>query len=182
MNIRWRKAYSADAEEVAAIGRRTFDETWSPFYSPEDMRNYLSGAFDIDLIRSQLADTVHTAFFLFYADGQAAGYVKLTTGPDIFEIEGRKAGDIERFYFFRRYHATGLAHRAMEVTLEHLKEMGCDWASLGVDINNHRAIRFYTKYGFVVYGKKDFVVGSVVDTDQLMKRPLQDINRRNPSA
>jgi ribosomal protein S18 acetylase RimI-like enzyme len=182
MNIRWRKAGATDADEVAAVGRQTFDETWGPFYSPEDMREYLSGAFDIDLIRSQLEDVFHTSFYLFYADGQAAGYFKLSTGSENFKIEGQKAGDIERFYFFKRYHGSGLADRAMEVALQELKEKGCDWASLGVDVNNHRAIRFYAKYGFVVYGKKDFVVGSVVDTDQLMKRPLSDINRRNPSA
>ncbi|MGV2488753.1 UNVERIFIED_CONTAM: GNAT family N-acetyltransferase, partial [Bacillus mycoides] len=37
---------------------------------------------------------------------------------------------------------------------------------------NHRAIKFYEKNGFKIFGKHDFVLGEDVQTDLLMKMKI----------
>jgi len=182
MNIRWRIAGPADDAEVAAIGTETFYETWHPFYTPEDMERYFLSAFTVEQTKALLRDPLHTLVILFYVDDHPAGYAQLNFGTDLKEFEGCSSGEIERFYFFKRYHGTGVANQLMETVLDQFRKRGCDWVFLGVDVNNHRAIRFYSRYGFKVFGKKDFVVGSVVETDQLMKMKLSPISRKSLSV
>jgi ribosomal protein S18 acetylase RimI-like enzyme len=44
---------------------------------------------------------------------------------------------------------------------------------LGVWEENHRAIRFYTKNGFVVFDKHVFIMGNDEQTDLLMQLLIQ---------
>jgi len=44
-----------------------------------------------------------------------------------------------------------------------------DMLWLGVNIDNARAIRFYRKYGFEIFGSKLFQLGKALDEDYLMK-------------
>ena len=52
------------------------------------------------------------------------------------------------------------------------KEKGKTYVWLGVWEENHRALQFYEKNGFTVFGKHDFVLGDDVQTDLMMKRSI----------
>lgn len=170
------------AEQVLAIGRDTFHEKWHPYYSMADMEEYLVSAFKVANILEELKSRHRCIYFILLADGEPAGYAKINLGTTEKEFSGFAASEVERFYLFEKYHGTGLAHRLMDHVLEFLKDRNDDWVYLGVDVNNHRAIRFYERYGFVVFGAKVFMVGNTKDMDQLMKLDLNRINPRNPSA
>ena len=47
-----------------------------------------------------------------------------------------------------------------------------DWIWLGVNTENLKAINFYKRYGFIVFGEKSFKLGEAMDTDFLMKKKL----------
>lgn len=173
MNIRFWIADEIDAEKVAELGSATFSEMWQPFYSPEDMQEYLQSSFNVDLVSALLRKTDKHLFVLVEVDGELAGYSKLTLGTSLSEFDGVRTLEIERYYLFKKHHGSGIADRLMEFLLEFAAARGFIWMYLGVDVNNHRAIRFYTRYGFKVFGRKDFMVGKVVDTDQLMKRRVK---------
>jgi ribosomal protein S18 acetylase RimI-like enzyme len=162
-----------DTDLLAALGRETFQEMWQPFYSPADLSAYLDDAFSSASLRAELELPLIHRYFLVEVAGSLAGYAKLRVGTQLDEFTGYRAGEIERFYFFRTHHGSGAAHALMEIVLDAAVKEGLDWVYLGVDINNHRAIRFYQKYGFEVFGRKEFRVGNQVDIDQLMKRELK---------
>lgn len=172
MNIRWRIAKESDAETVAVLAESTFVEMWHSFYSAEDMQKYTTGAFAVPSIAALLQQPELHRFILAEVDGVLAGYAKLTFGTSMPEFDGSFVVEIERFYFFKKYHGTGVAHALMEYILLDAEKRCAGWVFLGVDVNNHRAIRFYSRYGFTVFGRKEFRVGAVVDIDQLMKRPI----------
>jgi RimJ/RimL family protein N-acetyltransferase len=52
------------------------------------------------------------------------------------------------------------------------KRGGLSELYLTVYIDNHRARRFYERYGFVPVGSYEFMVGSHVDEDIIMKLSL----------
>jgi ribosomal protein S18 acetylase RimI-like enzyme len=171
MNFSLRIATAADAEQVTELGRETFYETWKDGYTEQDMDAYLSEAFRIELIRAELNDT-SIKVVLAEVDGRLAGYGKLVENRFHASMGTQPFVELERLYLFREFHATGLAYRLMDDVLDLARSAGWEWIVLGVDVNNHRAIRFYTKYGFETFDKKIFRVGTIEDTDQLMKRRL----------
>ena len=60
----------------------------------------------------------------------------------------------------------------MDECLRISKEENFTWLWLGVNIDNHKAINFYKKYEFVIFGEKGFQLGDAVDTDYLMKKKI----------
>ena len=59
-----------------------------------------------------------------------------------------------------------LLNKAIEIG----KKKNLEFLWLGVWEENHRALKFYKKNGFEIFGKHDFVLGEDVQTDLLMKR------------
>ena len=60
----------------------------------------------------------------------------------------------------------------MDWALEEAGTRGAREVYLTVYIDNHRAKRFYERYGFVEVGKYDFMVGDQADHDIIMKKRL----------
>ena len=172
MEVIVRQANSSDFEIVAQLGRETFYETWRSVNTEEDLQVYLVEAFEPLRVQGELNDTVTNRFLVAEIDGKAIGYLKYRFGSDHADFTDQMAAEIERLYIFRTFHGKGVAQLIMDTALNNLRNEGYQWVYLGVDVNNHRAIRLYEKYGFIKFDVKPFRIGNAVDTDQLMKRPL----------
>lgn len=62
---------------------------------------------------------------------------------------------------------------SFEFALQEARDLGCDWAWLGVWERNFKAQIFYDKYGFEKFAEHDFPVGDgKVDRDWLLKLKL----------
>lgn len=157
------------AEQLIRIARATFYDTWKPFNTHEDLMHYLDSTFNMETVSRELADSQLFTYLIISSDGRPAGYAKLRRDTSFPEMPGARLVEIEKFYFESAFHGTGLASLLMEDILRRIVQECSDWVCLGVDLRNHRAIRFYTRYGFEVFGKKSFRVGDKVDTDQLMR-------------
>jgi ribosomal protein S18 acetylase RimI-like enzyme len=171
MNISLRIVQPSEAAEVAALGRETFYEKWGAGYSEADMSAYLAEAFALELIQEELNNPLIT-YIVADVDGVPVGYGKLVRNKKALLFGDEPLIELERLYVFEKFHATGLAQQLMHRLLKIAQDEKWTWIILGVDVNNHRAIRFYTKYGFETFDKKIFRVGKVEDTDQLMKLKL----------
>jgi ribosomal protein S18 acetylase RimI-like enzyme len=60
----------------------------------------------------------------------------------------------------------------MSAALGRAKELDAKCVWLGVNQNNERAQRFYTKHGFAISGTKTFRLGAGLEDDYVMVRPL----------
>jgi ribosomal protein S18 acetylase RimI-like enzyme len=69
-------------------------------------------------------------------------------------------------------HGAGVAARLLSAALHHAAklEAACVW--LGVNQQNQRAHRFYAKHGFTVTGTKTFRLGTHIEQDYVMVRPV----------
>ena len=60
----------------------------------------------------------------------------------------------------------------MDWAIEETGRRGAEEIYLTVFIDNHRARRFYDRYGFEAVGRYDFMVGSQADHDIIMRKQL----------
>ena len=77
------------------------------------------------------------------------------------------------FISVRPSRAWGFGKQLFEFALQEARDLGCDWAWLGVWERNFKAQIFYDKYGFEKFSEHDFPVGDgKVDCDWLLKLKL----------
>jgi diamine N-acetyltransferase len=164
-----RRATPADAATIAAVGRRTFSETFSHLYPPEDLAAFLDAAHSVERARADLADPAK-ALWLVEADGEAIGYA--LAGPcKLPHPEVTPAcGELDRIYVVSEHRGGGLGSRLLEATLAWLERDGPRRLWIGVWSENLGAQRLYARHGFEVVGTYDFAVGRMRDHEFIMRR------------
>ena len=164
-----RRAGSADAEALAAIGAETFVETFGHLYPPQDLAAFLRDAYGLKRTRADLADPAKAAW-LVEADGEAVGYA--LAGPcGLPHPQVTPAcGELKRIYLRKAWQGGGLGVRLFAETLAWLEAVGRRTVWLGVWSENHGAQRFYLRQGFAKVGEYGFSVGSIVDDEYIFRR------------
>lgn len=168
-DIAVRKATLSDAALLAELGARTFFDAFAADNSEADMSAYLAGAFSADIQAAELGDP-ETAFLIAASDDGPVGYARLRTGGAPACVVGKSPVEIVRFYSDTRWIGRGVGNALMAACLTRAESLGCDVVWLDVWERNPRAISFYQRWGFVVVGKQDFVLGDDVQHDLLMAR------------
>ena len=169
MTVTYRDASPEDAAELDRIFDTSFCDTFAHLYRPEDLDAFLS-SFGIDDWEAELGDPAY-AFRVGEADGQPVAYVKL--GPLKLPLEtDRPALLLDQLYVLKEHHGAGIAHDLMDWVLAEAKRRGAEELYLTVFTENHRARRFYDRYGFEAMGRYDFMVGSHADEDVIMRKLL----------
>jgi len=162
-----RVATHADAATLAAVSLKTFVDTFAPHNTAADMDSYTSVAFTDEQQRREL-ETEGVITLLCEEEGDAIAYAQIRHTP------GAPNGDVElaRFYVDQPHHGRGIAPRLMDAVETHAHALGGTRLWLGVWEHNLRAIAFYRKRGFVQCGAQPFLLGTDLQTDWVMNRPL----------
>ena len=169
MTITYRNAAPADAATLDRIFNTTFCDTFAHLYRPEDLDAFLS-SFGVADWEAQLGDPAF-AFRIGEVDGEPAGYVKL--GPLKLPVEPNgPALLLDQLYILKQHHGVGIAHGLMDWALAETARRGAQELYLTVFVDNHRARRFYDRYGFEPVGRYDFMVGNQADEDIIMRKLL----------
>lgn len=169
MTITYRDATAANAATLDRIFDTSFCDTFAHLYRPQDLNSFLS-SFGLGDWEAQLGDPAY-AFRIAEADGAAVGYLKL--GPLKLPVQtSRPAILLDQLYILKEYHGVGIAHGLMDWALAEAATRGVEEMYLTVFTENHRARRFYDRYGFIPVGRYDFMVGSHADEDIIMMKAL----------
>lgn len=174
MQIRIRIATPADNFVVSEIGKTTFYETWRPVNTEEDMQEYMIKSFDPELIKSEIINETLNTFLLAYENDTVVGYAKIRRDRTYEEFNGDQVIEVERIYVLKTHQDKKVGKALMDICLEISLKEKHKWIWLGVNIYNLKAIAFYKKYDFVIYGEKAFQLGEAVDNDYLMKKKLNN--------
>ena len=98
--------------------------------------------------------------------GRIIGYAML--------IRGDADVELSKIYVLADHHRSGAAAALMDAGLAWATENGARAVWLGVNQNNERATAFYRKHGFAVTGTRTFRLGSSLEDDFVMVRPLSE--------
>ncbi len=166
-----RRATSDDDSLIADIGARTFETAFGADNRLDDMEQYLSMNFSKTYIRAQLSDP-SSIFLLAYEDCKAVGYVMLCVSKKPISVTGTKPIELVRLYIEEEIIGKGYGSALMSSCLEEAEKNGHRTIWLGVWQKNLRAIMFYEKWEFTKVGTKEFILGSDLQHDYIMARPV----------
>jgi ribosomal protein S18 acetylase RimI-like enzyme len=166
-----RPAGPDDAAVLSSFAEHIFRDTFGPHNRPDDMDLYCSAAFSIDQQREQILDPDYY-IVLAIMGGELAGYAQLHVGPPPACVAGPHPIELKRLYVDRRWQGGGVAQALMHHAIEVARQRGARTLYLAVWRHNHRAIAFYRKYGFEEVGTAEFLLGTDLQVDPVMVRPL----------
>lgn len=168
--IRYRTSTPAEAEALAELGRRSFAETFGHLYRPEDLTAFLENH-SPEKWRAELSDPA-LSIQVAEEDGQLIAYAKV--GPATLPVPPRGAQPMElkQFYVLQPWHGSGVAGPLMDWVLAEARARGGDEIYLSVFSENHRARRFYERYGFAFVQINAFMVGEQADEDHILRLDL----------
>jgi ribosomal protein S18 acetylase RimI-like enzyme len=166
--IKITKVSLAQLVELQEIGRKTFAETFSSTNTEENMTTYLKEGFSESKLTAELQNP-ESEFYFATLNEVVIGYLKINFGQAQTEIQNQNAVEIERIYVKGDFHGKKVGQLLFERALAIAKNKKVDFIWLGVWEENHRAIQFYTKNGFVEFDKHIFLMGDEEQTDIMMK-------------
>jgi ribosomal protein S18 acetylase RimI-like enzyme len=168
--ITYRDAVPADGPELTHMARRSFTDTFGTLYRQQDLAQFLDDAFGAKGLPADLTDPAYRVRVVT-DDGTIVGYCKI--GPVTFPGDWPdSAMELHQLYILGEYHGAGLAQALMDWALDGMRDRGAAEAILSVFVDNHRARRFYERYGFKEIGQYIFKVGDHEDDDRLMRLKL----------
>jgi len=171
--FRIRRGTPRDAAALAALAARTFHETFVEHTAPDDMTRFLAATYGEAQQRRELEDDAIVTL-VAEAEGALIGYAQLKSGGEVPNCVPEELPiELARFYVDRQWHGGGVAQALMNVVEQEARTAAARTLWLGVWERNHRAIAFYAKHGFRRIGAHPFLVGSDLQTDDLMARTLE---------
>ena len=138
-----------------------------------DINVYVSDAFSPERQATEIADPERICLLLQHGS-DVVGYAMLRDDPNDPALPDTRSIELQRFYVDRAWHGRGVAVRLMEASLRIARERQAATIWLGVWERNTRAIRFYAKHGFTDVGTQEFRLGSDLQTDRVMSRPVDE--------
>ena len=162
-----------DLAKLQTISRSTFAQTFDEHNNPDDMQTYLNASFSAEKLSAEL-NNKNSAFY-FAVDNSmntVVGYLKVNMGDAQTEKKDLNAFEIERIYVDKAYFGKKVGQLLFDKAIEIANSKKVSYVWLGVWEENHRALAFYTKNGFVAFDKHLFKLGNDVQTDIMMKLTL----------
>jgi diamine N-acetyltransferase len=166
----------ADLDQLTAMARQTFYDTFAGTCTEKDMQDFLDTHYTASRLGAELAIPGNHYYFAEVA-GVPAGYLQFREDYAGFPfMQQWKALELKRIYVSKEFHGKGIAQKLMECVLEHAHKNNYEVVWLGVWEHNKRAQQFYYKYGFKDSGHThDFPIGSTPQTDIWMWKFLSNL-------
>lgn len=170
--IEIKRAYLEDLITIQKISITSFTETFSEINTPENMEKYVQENFNTAQLTLEI-NNPDSPFYIAYSDNEPVGYLKLNQGNAQTETIKDETIEIQRIYVLKAFHGKKLGQLLLDQAVKLAQEQGADYIWLGVWEENHRALQFYAKNGFVTFDKHIFILGNEQQTDLLMKLEIK---------
>ncbi len=170
------EATAADLCELADVAATTFPLACPPSVTPENVAAFIAENLTSPHFARYLADPDRLVL-VARLDSRIVGYAMLVRGvPDDDDVQravtARPSVEISKMYVLPDNHGEGISAALMAEALTRAPALGAKSVWLGVNQNNRRAQRFYAKHGFTVNGTKTFRLGTRIENDYVMVRPV----------
>ncbi|WP_167400540.1 GNAT family N-acetyltransferase [Flavobacterium psychrolimnae] len=170
--IEIRKATVSDLDSIQNISIQTFTETFAAVNTPENIADYIKNSLNSAQLTTELKN-LNSQFYIAYSNDEVVGYLKINFSDAQTESFNENALEVQRIYVLQNFHGKNIGQLLLDEVKKIAQITNVDSVWLGVWEENHRAIRFYTKNGFVVFDKHVFMMGNDEQTDLLMQLQIR---------
>lgn len=164
----------ADLPDLADVAARTFPLACPPSATAANVADFIAANLSEDRFAGYLDDPAREVL-VGRVDHRIVGYAMLVDGVGDDEDVRRAvpllpAMELSKMYVLPDAHGAGAAAALMTAALDRSRDRGNVATWLGVNQDNQRAQRFYSKHGFLITGTKTFRLGAGVENDYVMLR------------
>jgi ribosomal protein S18 acetylase RimI-like enzyme len=163
-----RTATPADAGAISAIASETFSLACPPGTPAEELERYI----DENLTAASFSDVLKAGdcdVRVLVDNLEVIGFSLVDPAPEALGMpEADSIPQLSRCYVRQNYHGTGAAQMLLSATLDKISVP----IRLMVNDQNSRAIRFYTRNGFITVGETHFQCGEDIHRDLVMVRKV----------
>ena len=168
MEIQIRLVSVKEVAELKSLARTAFAQTFTDHNQPENLEKYLDESFTIEKLTEEL-NNKNSQFFFALVDDNPVGFLKVNIGAAQTELKDGDGMELQRIYVLQDYHGRSVGQALFEKAKSLAIEGNYPYLWLGVWEENHRALNFYRKNGFVPFDKHIFKMGDEEQTDWMMK-------------
>lgn len=158
--------------EYQQVARQSFIDAFEKVSEPKSFKNYISTAFELDILRGELEDTKTAIYFLQTDNGESTGYIKLRWDRSEEFFGAEPALELQRIYLLERFWNKGYGKILLDFSENFAIENAFQWIWLVVWFENHGAIRFYERQGWEKFATKNFQFGDEIHVDPVFKKKL----------
>jgi diamine N-acetyltransferase len=161
-----------DLKELLKISKQCFIDAFEKVSNPDNFKKYVKTAFQPKILRGELLDEKSAFYFIKTDAGETAGYLKMRwdRSEDFFPDE--KALELQRIYFLEPFWGQGLGKTLLSFAENFGHDKGFKWIYLIVWCENHKAIKFYEREGWTLFGRKDFQFGDEIHHDFALRKEV----------
>jgi diamine N-acetyltransferase len=170
-SIHLMRANTHDITSLVILSRLTFEQAFAKQNTKEDLEKYINENFSHTKLTEELTDAFNK-FFIAFSGDEPLGYYKLRLKPHPDQPKNTKAVELERIYVLHQHQSKKVGAALMEHAINFARINNFDTVWLGVWERNEKAITFYKRWGFEIYGAHPFMLGNDPQTDVLMKKSL----------
>ena len=176
MTLEVTAAAAADLPELADVAAETFPLACPPSVTHQNIAAFIAENLTQEHFAGYLTDSDRLVL-VARRDGRMIGYAVLIRGvPDDDDVNravtARPAVEISKMYVLPDDHGAGASAALMIEAIRLAQELDAKSVWLGVNQRNQRAQRFYAKHGFTINGTKTFRLGTRIENDYVMVRPV----------
>ena len=165
------KVLPKNIEKLLILSKKTFFDAFEHLNSPADFKVYTDKAFAPEKVLAELKNPNSEFYFAMIGD-EPVGYIKLNYGPAQTDVKDDASIEVERLYVLQSQQGKQLGKLMMDFAEQMAIEKGLQYIWLGVWEHNHGAYKFYLSNGYEKFGSHEFVLGTDVQTDHLLKKIL----------
>ncbi|KAH8675280.1 acyl-CoA N-acyltransferase [Xylariales sp. PMI_506] len=164
----------ADAPAMAALGAKTFTETFGYSVPKEDLDTYLAETYVPEVIVKDLADPNKASFVARNAAGEVVAKIQLVRGETHSSLQcpAAEAAVLQKLYVDASVHGQGIGTKLVALIEEQARQEGFKKLWLTVWEDNVIAQKMYEKLGYVRTGEIDFATGTCIQTDWVLTKSL----------
>lgn len=166
-----RAASLSDAELLVELGATTFKEAFAADNTAENMQDYLQKAFTVSQLENEL-NNENNLFFIAEDAQLPVGYIKINKQEISDEWSNQNLLRLSRIYVLNAYQKQKIGLILIQKAFDLAEAQQNAGICLSVWQENHKALSFYQRLGFVVCGVEKFILGTDLQDDFVMIKRL----------
>ncbi|MCS6929598.1 MAG: GNAT family N-acetyltransferase [Saprospiraceae bacterium] len=178
MKLVIRRVHANELLILRDLAESTFREAWQTQNDPVHFEEYCRKHFALTRLAAEMAD-LQAEFYFSLLNDRPVAYLKLNLNrtPGQFArfeqpLWPGRAVQIERIYVSKFYQGQRIGENLLVFAERRGRQLDAAWLWLSVWQRAPRAVQFYEKNGFHIFGEEIFWVGRDPQIDWLMRKRL----------